>query len=383
MNLMLKNSKELLTNIKNALFEVSDLRWGGLIYFTSDRQFSQGYVDKLNSNTNVTEIFGQSSSYQEKVEKLFEDTKQDIDNDLSPIFQNFQFANLKEIDLRKVKRKLKERLDIIKSNWTSRFNDQNNNIVQSQSPYVQIMDQMNFVLTNNDGFTNKKGGLIMYSVSSTTQVATTTSSNGKTNTYDELKSDLIVIGDQFQDFIDLLKEKQIIPDGNDKVYNDNYGFDLYLPVNKNAVYKRFFMTLGNTVVGSSSDDGGNDIEFFVENLVGDLSDDKKEDWKKFIYTNLGWNYNNSQVSKSNDASKPRHIFEESFKVLDKNKSEFETEFNNKYSETTFKPYEENKIRRFTLTKQDNINPTAQDNFTNLWSSIDSSDEYFNLKFKPK
>ena len=70
------------------------------------------------------------------------------------------------------------------------------------------------------------------------------------------------------------------------------------------------MTLGNTVVGSSSDDGGNDIEFFVENLVGDLSDDKKEDWKKFIYTNIGWNYNNSQVSKINEASKTRHIFEE-------------------------------------------------------------------------
>jgi len=380
MNTMLKNSKELLSNIKNALFDISDLRWGGLIYFTADREYFSGKVDLLGTPS-PTEIFGQSTKYQEKVEKLFQDAKQDIDNDQNPIFANFQFTNLKEVDRKKVKRKLKSKLDIIKDNWISRFTEQNNTIVQGQSPYVQIMDQMNFILSNNDGFTNKKGGLIMYSVSSTTEVAKTTSSNGQTNTYDELKNDLITVGDGFQDFIDLLKEKQIIPDGANNVYDDNYNFNLYLPVNKDKFYKRFFMTLGNTIVGSESD-GGNDIEFLVNDLVEDLSNDKKEEWKKFIYTNIGWNYTNSQVTKSNDASKPRYIFEESFKTLDKNKKDFEVEFDNKYSDITFKPYEENKIRRFTLTKQDNINPTTEDNFYNLWSSINSSDELFNLKFKP-
>jgi hypothetical protein len=381
MNTFLTLSKDIVKNIKNNIFELSDsLFWGGLIYYTADRKYSKGYFNNfVTANRVESEIFGKQDSYGDKIDKLFKDTEKDIENDLCPLFAGITTnQNLKNSDYRKVKRKLKEKLDIIKNNWIGRFDEKTKDFVEKSKNYVQILDQMNFILTNTDGYKNKKGTYILYNISGTSEVAPTTI--GATNTYDELKNDLLIVGNDIKEFFNKLRDKQIIPNGVGKQYKDDYSFDVYLPTGTYSnSEKRFFMVFGNTIAEQTN------FEDLVESLVEKVDNPEKDKWRNFISDNAGYNYNSSSESSYTKNNKPNRLeykYSESFKTLKDKKKEFEDEYyNSKFDGDNYKPYPKDKIRRFTLNKQTTINDTSLENFINLWSDLDLQDNTFNLKKK--
>ncbi|MEY4573545.1 MAG: hypothetical protein RLZ10_2835, partial [Bacteroidota bacterium] len=248
MNELIDLTSTMVNNVKFNLFEVANtLNIGGLIYFTYKPNYSNAYIDFLNGTTNEFQVFGKQETLTERLEKLYSDTEKDIDDDLCPLFSGYKDnqdrLNLKNSDYRKIKRELKNILTENKTQWNSVLSERSTNIVNKTLNFIQIIDQMNFILTNKDGYLNSNNKYIMYNISGTTEIAPTTSSG---TTYDELKNDTIKIGSDLSEFFNRLKLSQIIPDGEGKEYNDDYTFDVLFENESSKAEKRFFIIFSNT-----------------------------------------------------------------------------------------------------------------------------------------
>ena len=206
----------------------NDLLWGGLILYTSQRSYSDGLFDwLLGGPPQEVKIFGKPVNYQSKVDSLFNNAKTDIENDLCPLIAqltNQGFAS--NSDTRKVKRKLTEMVDARKTAYLQSLEKNTSKLIQEELNFIKNSDQINFVLSQVDGYKNKRGGVVIYDVSGTTEVDPT--SVGVLNTYNELKDDLLKIGSDLNELNEKYENYQIIPNGLNKIYNDNFNFDVYI-----------------------------------------------------------------------------------------------------------------------------------------------------------
>ena len=195
----------------------------------------------------------------------------------------------KNQDTRKIKRKIKEILEKQKTLYQSQLDKFANDLVKNQLEFIKITDKINFVSNQLDGRENKRGGVNIYNISGTTPADI--SSNGAPTTYEELKNDFLKIRTDLNDYNQILKTYQLIPNGDKNVYNSDYLFNLYL-MNKiesneddsdvSVFDRRFAMTLGDLVVENSIT--------LVDEIVSVIDERiAKENWRNFILKNLGYN----------------------------------------------------------------------------------------------
>ena len=378
---------------QNILNIIETLSWGGLIILTKDRKYTQGLFDYLSGDTsNVGNILGKPINYQSKIDELFNKAKEDVDNDLSPVLGGLQLKQeFKPDEIRKVKRKLKELIDREKSSYVSILDGFTNDVVKNELDFIKLLDQINFVANALDGRINKKGGVNIYQISGTTPVEI--SSVGANTTLEELKQDLLSIKTDLNNYDSIIKTNQLIPNGDKNVYNSNFTFNLYLTTNKNnntddgdvsAADRRFAMIFISSIRGGYAQ--------FVDEIVSTItSSSNLTSWKDFIYQNLGFKVvfqptGNLYLPRlQNDSGNKYYL-----KVLNSGDKLYESIYRDiykkseiwkKFFESTYKPYNRDKLRKFTYSTQIPIVSPNDINLKEIYATVDNTWDYYNGKRK--
>lgn len=265
-------------------------------------------------------------------------------------------------------------VDSRKSIFLQSLEKNTSKLIQEEINFIKNSDQINFVLSQVDGYKNKRGGAVIYDISGTTEVDPT--STGAANTYDELKDDLLKIGSDLNELNDKYGTYQMIPSGSTKIYNDSFNFDVYIDsVVPQDV--RFFLIFGKEIL--------QDRNKFMDDVVSTITQDLSvSNYISFMFANIGINAGSGSVQVGNQTTViPNGRFskyEKSKQTLDDNFKNFNNQyFISKFPNNKYITFNKNKTRKFTFVKQDPVNPANEQNLFDLWSTVDSTDNLFNLK----
>jgi hypothetical protein len=355
----------------------SDLLIGGIQMLTKDRKYTEGYFNYLGGNmNNSVNMFGMSNSLQQKVEDLINKAKEDVDNDVCPILNGIENENLSDSQIRKVKKQIKLLIDGRSGVLLSSLESAASQINVEELKLIKIIDQVNYVSNANDGYIAKRGNVVVYDIVGTTKV-TPPNASGVADTLSELVQDSLLIKDSLNTFYDRIYSNNLIPTG-DTEYNDTFTFSSYFgDANVDGVPNdnRFFMLFGNEILA--------DPVKFASSVVSVVQNTTDAiEWNKFILTNLGWgisaNINTGQFSSGPIGTGLYSQYKKSKTTVDTFFKNFKDNyFTNTFN--TFNPYNINKERVMNYKTQIPIVPPSDVNLKDIYSSVNSIWDKFNLK----
>ena len=354
------------------------LNLGGLLLYTKQRKYKDGYFDYLSGTTNslTTTILGKPEKYQNTLDDLISRGKDDVDNLLTPPLAQVEQQNFPNSQIRKVKRKLKTMIDEIKDAYLSFLDDAQTNIINEELNLIELTDQLNFVVNKTDGYINKQGSPIIYNISG--------------NSYNELKNDFLKVGSDLNEFMVKLDSYGIVPTGETYTYKDDFKTQLFLKADENEEsppnVNVFFMLFGTMIIENPTT--------FVDELVsviGELEGNRGE-WKTFIYNNLGFSYEDRPIVLSFQNNEPKQKqtglvadFKRSKNRLQEQFDKFKNGYlNNLLPNNEYKPFgSAEKTRVLDYSKQNTTNPVDAKNLNNVWQTVDSDGDKYNLKKQMK
>jgi hypothetical protein len=363
-------SQNVLQNLKNIN---SKLLIGGILIFTKDRKYQNGYFNNINQPaTNLVKIFGKSE-YEEKVNLLFSGAKDDIENETSPILASLNLQNFTNISTRKIKRKLKDMIESRQSTYLSVLSDASNNIVNSEvneTKMIDVLDQLNYVCNAFDGYANDKNEILVFSLTGTTPVDASNTSYA--NTLDELRGDLQIVGNKLSAFTNNLETYSLIPTDNEEVYNDNFQFNTFIDSDPLAISpeeNRFFMVFGKEII--------DDYNKFVNEVVDVVNNnERKTEWTNYLKSNLG-------INPQDGSELPTGIvaqYKSSKDFVDKRFESFETNYyNSVFCATCSYDINKDKERKMNFSQVLFPNQIEVDNMKAINSSVNSTGDEYNLK----
>jgi len=352
-----------------------NLYLGGLLLYTKDRKYKQGYFDYLSGTTNslMTTILGKPENYQDSLDKLIERGKADVDESLTPPLVNVEIKNFPNSEIRKVRRQLKSMIDDVKEGYLGFLEATQTNIIKEELNFITLSDQLNYVINKKDGYETEKKTIIIYDLSGKTDTT-----DGTTDTYDELKTDFFKIGEDLNNFMYNLETYGIVPTGETTTYKDDFKTQLYLYEDKTLVAEPetnvFFMLFGKAVIDNP--------KTFVDKLVEVVGEDSINiiEWKSFIYRNLGYRYDNGAPTEKSDGLVAD--FKRSKKRIDNNFTSFKNVYLNLLlPNNTYKPFTKVKERLLDYKKQEPTNTVDETSLRNVWQSVDGDGDKYNLKKK--
>ena len=256
-----------------------ELLYGGIIFLTKDRKYVNGYFNYLSGNTtNSANIFGSSEKLQEKVQNLIKMAKTDVDDDLCPILGGLYDENFKNSDVKKVKKQIKELIDNKLNVITQALENVKSTINKNELSFIDYVDKINYVANANDGYINKKGEPLIFSLSGTSDI--NVASVGVTNTFDEMVQDYLQIKTKINNYYDKLFTYKIIPSGATNEYVDTFLFDTYQSSpTLTPEQNRFFILFGFDI--------SKEPLTFVSNVLSTLDPDKKPEWETYLFKTIG------------------------------------------------------------------------------------------------
>jgi hypothetical protein len=357
------------------------LNLGGLLLYTKQRKYKDGYFDYLSGTTNslTTTILGKPEKYQNTLDDLISRGKDDVDNLLTPPLSQVEQQNFTNAQIRKVKRKLKNMIDEVKNPYLSALDDAQTNIIKEELNLIALIDQLNFVVNKTDGYINKQGNPIIYNISGKTEGVNPNSN--VSNTYDELKKDFLKIGSDLNEFMVKLDSYGIVPTGETYTYKDDFKTQLYLNEDtqkeSTTEVNVFFMLFGKEIIDTPST--------FVDELVSSIGENETNitEWKTFIYNNLGFSFENNEPKQKQTGI--ADDFKRSKDRLQSQFNNFKDEYlNNLLPNNEYKPFGlAEKTRVLDYLKQNTTNQADGKNLNNLWQTVDSSGDKYNLKKQMK
>ena len=363
-------AQNVLENLKNIN---SKLLIGGILIFTKDRKYQNGYFNNINQPaTNLVKIFGKSE-YEEKVNLLFSGAKDDIENETSPILASLNLQNFTNISTRKIKRKLKDMIESRQSTYLSVLSDASNNIVNSEvneTKMIDVLDQLNYVCNAFDGYANDKSEILVFSLTGTTPVDASNVSYA--NTLDELRGDLQIVGSKLSAFTNNLETYSLIPTDNEEVYNDNFQFNTFIDSDPLAISpeeNRFFMIFGKEII--------DDYNKFVNEVVDVVNNnERKTEWTNYLKSNLG-------INPQDGSELPTGIvaqYKSSKDFVDKRFESFETNYySSVFCATCSYDINKDKERKMNFSQVLFPNQVDIDNMKAINSSVNSTGDEYNLK----
>jgi predicted metal-dependent phosphoesterase TrpH len=119
------------------------LNLGGLLLYTKERKYKDGYFNYLSGITGslTTTILGKPEKYQSTLDDLVSRAKDDVDNLLTPPLAQVEQQNFPNAQIRKVKRKLKTMIDEIKD-LNQGLSDQNETRKESNEIELKIVSHL-------------------------------------------------------------------------------------------------------------------------------------------------------------------------------------------------------------------------------------------------
>jgi hypothetical protein len=315
----------------------------------------------------VVNIFGKPYLISERITQVVNQAKSDVDDDTSPILGGSELVkqNFNDLDIKKIKRKLKELIDNKYNVINNVLTSAQTNIMKNELDLIKITDQVNYVAYVADGYKNNRGGVVVYDLSATT--------NG--TIFTQLVTDFLKVGTDLNTYNQKLDEYKIVPTGTSFTYNTNFNFEMYLTESSYTdVTKQrnvFFMIFGKDVL-----DG---YIKFVDNIISVLEESKKNSWKTYLLSNLGFNYDVNTKVATQRTSGLYSDYVRSKTKTDKLFLDFKTNYlNTLIPNGDYKPY--NEIDRIMdYEKQNPLSPVYEQKLRDIYSTVDSDGKYFNLK----
>ena len=341
MNDFVSKAQSYTQNILNTLDTIrKELSSIGMYYVTQTRNYTDGYTTGyLDGNDELfTNIFGKPSGIQSRVNELKTKLLEDVDNDLNPFLTDVTEQNFKRSDIKKFRKNIKNYIEEKTGILDIGLNAVMNDLVKTQTEFVRVNDKLNLVVTETDGFKNKKGGINILELSATTEVDV---SSSQANTQEELLADIQTVGFDLQAFYD-----QIFEDGGMLPPKDNL-YKGFLSGDYDTEPQTRFCTIAFYDILY-------DPEYVIERILGDeLS--VKDDWiryvDKIIYgtapTNVGALLQNLNEGGDNGLQ----IVYDKLKFNDQEKFNDLENDNNVKKFTLYEPFNPDKVRNFKYVQK--------------------------------
>lgn len=352
-------------NVLNTLETISkDQSSIGMYYFSQTRNYKDGYTTGyLDGNDELfTNIFGKPSEIQNRVIILNNKLLDDVDNNTNPFLSTIGTQNFKNSDIKKFKKNIKSFISEYIQVYETTFNSVMFDLLETQTEFVRVNDRINLIITETDGFKDKKGHINILELSGTTDVDV---SSSQTNTQEELLADIQTVGFDIQAFYDEIFETNGLLPQKDNLYKGflNGSFDT-------EPQTRFCTIAYNIMI--------KDPEYIINKILGEeLS--QKQDWvqyvNKIVYGLPEIPNNLPEILGSEGMNQP--ILPAQPGLLDVYK-ELQEQNNNNFK--NFK--NNNNVKKFTLYEP--FNPDKTRNFTYIQKPQEKADaakvNYFNRTF---
>ena len=321
---------------------------GGLRMFTKDRKYITGDFGQYATSASDTveaSIFGKTESLQSKIDQIFADALQDVDNGDSPLVVPFYENNsIKNSDYRTYKKQVKDLINARKGNFSSSMLSNLNDLVGIEQNFIRVVDKINLVQSGIDGFKKTSGQPILYSLTATTEISETTT--GATTTQEELVNDYKTVASNLNTLYTKLGTYNLMTDG----WSDNMANVVFYNHQNisNGPEKRWAIIFGRETIENSAD--------ISEAVLKDLA--KIPTWANAVYAqqNLLVGYYETEYA-------------ESLKQFDKFRDEY---FKSVFNE--YKPYVKGKQRDFTFSDIKSPNSADLDNFNLLYSGVNGGNK---------
>ena len=336
---------------------------GGLQILCKDRKYVEGNFNYFGGDlTHKANIFGYSYSVQDKMDSIANKAKEDVDTDNCPLLNGIANENLKDSDIRKVKKELKKQIDDAKNKMLNDLQNYVNELNNIQYPLISSIDKMSYVSDAHDGYIKKNNTVVVYNLSGTTNT-TPPLIAGVTNTLQELVEDSYLVQEDINNFYDKLKEFNMIPTG-DSEYSKNFTQNTFIS-NKNMLPNEtvFFILFGKKII----DDPNQFAIDLIDKANPNMNQDEEIAWLQFLDKNL--NTENTGLSNSYKSSK---------NTIDAKIKEFKAEYFNRVF-TIYKPYNLDKERKMWYESQVPAQTPYNDNLSELYSSKSAGWDRFNLQ----
>ena len=262
----------------------------GLRLFTKDRKYTDGELVSLS-----TKLYGKSEDLTTKLSYQFNESLKDVDNDNHPLqyaslTETFKSGNgFKNKDVKKYDKKLKEIITRVQNGYESDMVTKLQELTSKETELIRVMDKMNVILENIDGFI-QSDGTIIYDISGTTGVY----DNTYANTYDELEGDLTIISSKLNELNDLTEDQVYTVNGNtfgilatensNTVYQKDLSMTVMVSDVKDEYGKRFYLTFYKYILDNSTGLIEELTKFVNENNFTD-----SDKWiKSFTFTINQW-----------------------------------------------------------------------------------------------
>ena len=273
---LIENSTNYVNSVNNSLTDIIKEYSFDLLYYYDKRPYSNGEIlgyynegSLYTGSPQSLQIYGKPLSVQDKFDYLFSNALTDVDNGTCPVLKDIQNKSFKNRDIKKLKNNIKSYITSKRSSFGVNLSSAINSIANNELKLIKSIDELNFVLTNTDGYTSNASKTTLLDLTATTEV---TNSN-YSNTYQELNGDMAIIGTDLQSFYDEIFS------GNDsllegKSYNTNYDFTLLSSPNNTPADVRFMHIFFKEVL--------DDSENLIKNLMGEELYNNNEEMKTYI-----------------------------------------------------------------------------------------------------
>lgn len=236
-----------------------------------ERKFQEGKIGDYD-----TKILGKPENQDKRLQKVFELSIKDIDNDDNPILKKLfiEYSDINDLTKTNLKTNMKEYLKSLSSTLPNDTATPIQELSNSQQNYIQFIRKLNYVNTKSDGKIGVGGTQLIYNLTPTDDVSKLTVEKPKPlDTYSELQNDFDKINLALTNYLNILEkdENGILPlyygeNGDFKPANSKY-IESY---GKNPPNKRFFLLMSRILI-----DKNKKQDFISKIIKGGLKDVKK------------------------------------------------------------------------------------------------------------
>ena len=372
-------SNKTLKNIINTNSEI------GLYYYLLTTKYNYGQIynffDQPNSET--IKLLGKPTEIQDRAETLFYDLIYDIEAGTSPIIANTENFDLRNRHVKKFKKNLLNLCLSYRDKFTNELTQHISQLSASQTNMIEFIDKINFVTSDSDGYRNPRGKVIIYDITGTTEIHSTT--QNASDTKEELLNDLLQIAYDIDDYN--LRINNDVDSSQDSLL-DSY------KMNGGSLYSGFLT--GNY----DTEEYTKFVTMFYSSLITDPESLKKEflgedlinepEWELYLNqqfygsfsTPAGLNYILGDPHPGGLQFSSGGIVGECVKLKNKSNNKYKKfiESNQVTKFTDYEPFNKEKERIFNYTQQSNSLENQVRNFELTYSDVNAgSPSTFNYK----
>ena len=224
MNELIDKSKNYIDTLTSTLETITNNESEiALYYIVKERKYKYGQIYNLfdQPNAETIRLFGKTKGVENRINSLSNQILQDIDNGTNPFLTNIDEQDFKNSEKRKYKRRLKDYVDKqLKNKFIENVLTPLTKLEKAQTDLIRIIDKINLVSSDTDGYISDSKKEIIFDITPTENIHE--SSSSVSDTKEEMKEDLITLGD---DLVKVLDRMLNTEDASKPSLLDSYTFN--------------------------------------------------------------------------------------------------------------------------------------------------------------